>query len=553
MRTLKPWSKAVAMSLLLAATGFAAAAPVDAGLGSQVVVVYNSRLPESKSVADAYARKRAVPQDHVIGLPLSTDTDLSRAEFRETLQVPLARTFQDKQFWTTGKVKDPTRADSERTKVVQSKVRYLLLCYGVPFRVKADPTLKEEGTDSWRPEMRRNEASVDSELALLPLSDEKVLLSGPLRNPLFGSTNSATFDPTNGVLMVTRLDGPSAAIAAGLVDKAILAEQTGFFGRAYFDLRNTTDPKYVAGDDALRKASEICRRLGYETVVETNGGTFPPEFPMSHIGFYAGWYDENVSGPFARPSVEFMPGAFAYHLHSFSAASLRSTNRNWVGPLLAKGATLSMGTVDEPYLGGTPEIPVFTSKLLFEGFTFGEAAFASQSVLSWQIVALGDPLYRAQIKSPDALHAELVIGKGKMLEWSWLRLMNANLSNGRSPAEIAQMLEDADFRKNSAVLTEKLADLYANLGKPTSSIHTARQALKIAENPGQRLRLRLSIAERFIAQADYVRATEELEATLLEFPNHPCRVNVLRRLATMARNLGNTKQAEEYELKASAP
>jgi hypothetical protein len=29
---------------------------------------------------------------------------------------------------------------------------------------------------------------------------------------------------------------------------------------------------------------------------------------------YVGWYDGNVSGPFARPSVEFRPGAFAYHL-----------------------------------------------------------------------------------------------------------------------------------------------------------------------------------------------------------------------------------------------
>lgn len=521
--------------------------------GAQVVVVYNSRLPESKAVADGYARKRAVPSAQVIGLNLSTNTDVTRAEFRDTLQTPLAKFMDEKKLWTTGPVKDPTRPDEERTKVIHSKIRYVLLCYGVPFRIQTDPTIQEAGTEAWRPEMRRNEASVDSELALLPLAGEKVMLAGPLRNPLFASTNASLFNPTNGVLMVTRLDGPSVEVASGLVDKAILAEKTGFFGRAYFDLRSTSDPKYVPGDEALRKASEICRRLGYETYVQTNGGTFPPDFPMSHIAFYAGWYDENVSGPFARPVVEFMPGAFAYHLHSLSAGSLRSKNRNWVGPLLARGATLSMGTVDEPYLGGTPEIPVLTSKLLFEGFTFGEAAFACQSVLSWQVVAIGDPLYRAQIKSADALHAELVVSKGKMLDWSWLRLLNANLANGRSGAEIAQLLEDADFRKNSAILTEKLGDLYAMLGKPTSAIHAARQALKMAESPNQRLRLRLTVAERLIAQSDYSTASEELDAILREFPNHPCRFNVLRRLATMARNLGNTKQAEEYELKASAP
>ena len=37
---------------------------------------------------------------------------------------------------------------------------------------------------------------------------------------------------------------------------------------------------------------------------------------------YIGWYDGNVSGPFTRPAVEFAPGAFAYHLHSYSAATL---------------------------------------------------------------------------------------------------------------------------------------------------------------------------------------------------------------------------------------
>jgi len=49
-----------------------------------------------------------------------------------------------------------------------------------------------------------------------------------------------------------------------------------------------------------------------------------------------GWYDSGVTGPFYRASVEFLPGAFAYHLHSFSAANLRSASENWVGPLLAR-------------------------------------------------------------------------------------------------------------------------------------------------------------------------------------------------------------------------
>ena len=39
--------------------------------------------------------------------------------------------------------------------------------------------------------MRRNEAAVDSELALLPLINEKVPLNGPIRNPVYATTNEA--------------------------------------------------------------------------------------------------------------------------------------------------------------------------------------------------------------------------------------------------------------------------------------------------------------------------------------------------------------------------
>ena len=66
-------------------------------------------------------------------------------------------------------------------KVVESKIRYAVLCYGVPLRIEQDPNLKEEGMENLRPEMRRDEAAVDSELALLPLIEEKLPLAGPLQ------------------------------------------------------------------------------------------------------------------------------------------------------------------------------------------------------------------------------------------------------------------------------------------------------------------------------------------------------------------------------------
>src|SRR4030095_14981848 len=122
----------------------------------------------------------------------------------------------------------------------------------------------------------------------LPLIEQKLPLVGPLGNPLYTTTNAARLHPTNTILMVARLDGPNPAIARALVDKAMEAETNGLCGRAYFDVRNTTDAGLKKGDDWIRGASEICRHLGLETVVDENAGTFPASFPMSQIGIYIG-------------------------------------------------------------------------------------------------------------------------------------------------------------------------------------------------------------------------------------------------------------------------
>ncbi len=54
---------------------------------------------------------------------------------------------------------------------------------------------------------------------------------------------------TNGLLLVSRLDGPTPEIASGLVDKAMAAESNGFWGRAYFDARGLqTNNTYYLGD-----------------------------------------------------------------------------------------------------------------------------------------------------------------------------------------------------------------------------------------------------------------------------------------------------------------
>jgi uncharacterized protein (TIGR03790 family) len=384
-------------------------------------------------------------------------------------------------------------------RVVSSKIRYAVLCYGIPLKIAPDPNLHETIKKGAPVELQRNEAAVDSELAWLPLIEMNVLLSGPLPNWTYGTTKEAALNPTNGILLVARLDGPTPEIARGLVDKALEAERDGLWGRAYFDLRNISDPGYKIGDDWIRSASEICRELGFETVIDEKPETFPASFPMSQIAIYEGWYDGTVSGPFTLPKVEFMPGAFAYHLHSYSANTLRSTTQNWVGPLLAKGATCTMGCVNEPYLGATPNVAVFTARFLANGFTFGEAAWAAQPALSWQTTVVGDPLYRPSGKSPLELHVELARRHSKLIEWSHLRVVDLAIAHGAPLAQAANYLENIPATTNSAVLTEKLASLYDELGKPTSAIDTYERSLKLDPSPEQHIRIRLTLGEKLLA------------------------------------------------------
>ena len=368
--------------------------------GDEVVVIYNNNMPGSKLVAEHYAQMRHVPDTQVYGFDLPITEEMSRAEFRDELQFPLASRLVVDDLWQFGTVTNaatngpPLRVDHP---VVKSKIRYAVLCYGVPLKITPDPNLHELVREGTRPELLRNEAAVDSELAWLPLIKLNVPLSGPIPNWVYGITNPALLNPTNGILLVSRLDGPSVETALGLVDKALAAEHDGLWGRAYFDARGLpqSDTNYILGDEWILGAAEICREVGFETTVDKNPATFPADFPMSQIAIYCGWYSTAVfldhspcrrwnSCP-ARSRIICIPS---------SAVTLRSTNDFWVGPLLAKGATCTMGYVYEPYLPATPNVAAFLARLIAGGFTFGEAAWAAQPVLSWQTTVVGDPLYR---------------------------------------------------------------------------------------------------------------------------------------------------------------
>lgn len=514
--------------------------------GDEVVVVYNKNMPQSKAVAEYYAKMRHVPEKQVFGFSLPTGEVITRNEFREELQWPLAIKLTSAGLWAFG---ETTLRGANGVPVhfvqcvVASKIRYAVLCYGVPLKIADDPDIHEadDANPKYPAWFESNGASVDSELAWLPLIENDERLSGPMINRLYGTTNAALLDPTNGILLVTRLDGPSADIAMGLVKKSLQAEQTGLWGRAYFDARGITSGAYKLGDDWILKSADLCRGLGFETTVDDNPGTFPDDFPMSHIAIYAGWYAGNVCGPFAQPTVEFMPGAFAYHLQSYSAETIRSTNQYWCGPLLAKGATCTMGCVDEPSLQFTPNVIAFLARWTLDHFTYGEAAWAAQPALSWQTTVIGDPLYCPFAKSPEELHAELQRAHNPLVEWSYLRVVNLAQVRGVPLADLEDYLEKLPITDSSAVLTEKLAGLCAADDKPDSATEFYQRALRLNPSPEQRIRLRLALAGELLAQGRTPDAIQDYKQLLEESPAWPGKASLSDKITALEQKLTGAK------------
>lgn len=521
-------------------------------LGVEVVVIYNSQLPDSKKVAEHYADRRQVPRSQVFGFDLPTSEAISRKDYLEKLEQPLVKKLEQEKLFVfgpaTNRYPDFKPTDPPVRRVVEASVRYAVLCYGVPTKIQSDPNLKESGQDQLPVEIRRTEAAVDTQLALCPNIERKLNWTGPMPSPFYGFTNATMMHPTNSLLMVTRIDGPSAAIAQGLVDKAMDAETNGLWGRAYFDARGlgTNDP-YFLGDTFMRGAAMAAEKFGFETELDNKPETFSPGYPMSQIALYAGWYDQAVKGPFLQPTIEFMPGAFAYHLYSFSAQTIRSANNSWVGTLLEKGATCTMGAVDEPYLSGTPDIAMFVGRLTFGGFTFGEAAYTAQGALSWQTTIIGDPLYRPFGKSFEALHKDLEKRGSKLLEWSHLLVVDRNITIGSKPAELIAYLEPIPTTRQSAVLTEKLGDLYSAKGNLGDSVDTYETALKRGPSPQQKIRLLLKCGEKRALYGPDAKAYAHYDTLLKEFPDYAEALSVYQRMLPIAKRLNKPDEIDRCE------
>jgi hypothetical protein len=206
-----------------------------------------------------------------------------------------------------------------------------------------------------------------------------------------------------------------------------------------------------------------------------------------------------------------------------------------------------MGCVNEPYLEGTPDVLAFLVRFLYFGLSFGEAACACQNSLSWQTTVVGDPLYRPFGTQALELHNSLVRRGSPLIEWSHLKVVNLNLATGLSPEKLMQYLEATPVTRTSAVLLEKLADLYFLKARWVEAAPIYRQALLQKPSPQQKVRLMFSLARAldFAGKSDDAFAV--YQEFLTAFPDYPDLLGIYQRLSPMAERLGKMADKERFD------
>jgi uncharacterized protein (TIGR03790 family) len=439
--------------LLLVCSGFLAP-ETRAGnepLSSRVVIVVNGRDPDSLRIGEYYAARRGIPLENIIALDAPTEETISRQEFIDFIHNPLLRELIERE-WILGlhsHLQDPE--GRSRSVIEGHRIAYLVLCRGLPLRIRHDPARVTPRMErELREEFRTNRASVDSEVALLTSLPPIV---GFVPNPLFENQSPGPAE-LNAVIKVARLDGATAADAMALVDHAIAGEHRGLRGRAYVDL---TGP-HATGDAWLRTTADQIRSLGYDLVVHEAKGVFPASARFDAPALYFGWYAEHLSGPFLLDEFRFPAGAIAFHIHSFSATTLKEASAGWVAPLVARGVTVTVGNVYEPYLELTHRPDLFL-EWVKSGGNAGDAAAYAIRAFGWQGIFVGDPLYRPFARSLEEQLAQAGENAEDPLNgYAVIRRMNLLIAAGRK-TEALEKGEAALARQRHLALAVTVAKL----------------------------------------------------------------------------------------------
>ncbi len=339
-------------------------------LPEEILLVVNRNVPEGLVLAQHYRDLRQVPVENLLQLDLAEQESCSRQEYDEQVVTPLRALLRKTEF---------------------SHIRCLLLFYGMPLKVQPPEAKGNESSQSPGQQLvAQSGAALDSELVLAMAGDYP--LGGWLTNPFYlhqGRKPSLSGRP----FLVARLDAANPDIVKRMMADSIIAEKEGLTGRAYFDARWSTHDgqgnAYQRFDATIHAAAQLTRQISRLPVVLDTNEALLNSAPDAAI--YCGWYRlADYLDIFT-----WQRGAVGYHVASGECASLRNPeNRGWCKGILEAGGTATLGPVAEPYLAAFPRPDQFFAYLLDGYYTLVESYFFSLPYVSWQMILLGDPLYR---------------------------------------------------------------------------------------------------------------------------------------------------------------
>ena len=333
----------------------------------EVLVLVNTGNIHSLELAKYYIKKRNIPEKNIVRLRVSDGETCGFQEYKDKIEAPV-RDFINKNG-------------------LRKKIRCLLLMYGMPLK-HSHPDKEEDG-------MKIKSAAVDSELALV--FEEKYDLSGWQPNPFYIGYKNKYEAKRDYVLLVSRLDGPDPETVKRVIDDSIAAENSGLTGNAYFDARwprnesGKNPTGYELYDNSIYLASDFIRKIDLMPVKINTGNELFKEGECPDAALYCGWYS---LGKYID-AFAWKKGSVGYHIASGECTTLKKPgSRVWCKRMLEEGIAATIGPVNEPYVQAFPPPELFFRFLTDGYWTLAESYALSQPFWSWQMVLIGDPLYR---------------------------------------------------------------------------------------------------------------------------------------------------------------
>ena len=426
----------------------------------RLFILANSLSDDSMVLARYYADMRAIPKENIIALPMPEKETISIKEYVDTIHNPLLDLLLKRNLIMGVKAGSKDAYGRDWLVAALHEISYFVPVHGVPLRISNDINSIAPDTGQMPTNFRYNRASVDSELALLAMPGRRSMTAyNP--NPFF-EIKSPSAHILQTALRVSRLDGPDVRSVQSLIERTLEAEEKGLQGRAYFDYGGP----HATGDEWFKLARKQVSEAYFDVTIEPNKRLMDQRDRVDAPAIYMGWYSHHAYGNFKTANWDVPAGGIALHLHSFSATSVRDSERYWLGPLVKMGFCATVGNVYEPYLKLTHHPHRLIERLLEEG-TFGEAVVYSIPAFSWMGVAIGDPLYRPFRKK---LGLQLGLSDSPYVV---LREVNRIDANG-STASATTYLRGAFQRSPSLPLAHALASRYADIGETKKATDVLR-------------------------------------------------------------------------------